>query len=89
MIAYRPIHRLYPTLREYVRTLASMSITVLGFVYTQTTDRPWRKNRQTVSGSSCVGRDPNRNWPYEWELTGGASTDPCAETFKGRMVLSG
>jgi hypothetical protein len=55
-----------------------------GFVYTQTTDRLWRKNRQTLSGSTCVGRDPNRNWPYKWELTGGASTSPCAETFKGR-----
>ena len=31
-----------------------------GFVYSQTTDRLWRKNRQTVSGNSCVGRDINR-----------------------------
>ncbi|WYZ46173.1 hypothetical protein EsH8_IX_000398 [Colletotrichum jinshuiense] len=54
-----------------------------GFVYTQTTDRLWRKNRQTNTGSSCVGRDPNRNWPYKWELTGGASTSPCSETYKG------
>lgn len=54
-----------------------------GFVYTQTNDRYWRKNRQTVSSSSCVGRDVNRNWSYKWELTGGASTSPCSETFKG------
>lgn len=54
-----------------------------GFVYTQTTDRYWRKNRQTVSSSTCVGRDINRNWSYKWELTGGASTSPCSETFKG------
>ncbi|KAF2749202.1 hypothetical protein M011DRAFT_399384 [Sporormia fimetaria CBS 119925] len=54
-----------------------------GFVYTQTTDRLWRKNRQTVSSSSCVGRDINRNWPYKWEVTGGASTSPCSETYKG------
>ncbi|UQC76268.1 zinc carboxypeptidase [Colletotrichum lupini] len=54
-----------------------------GFVYTQSTDRLWRKNRQTNTGSSCIGRDPNRNWPYKWELTGGASTSPCAETYKG------
>jgi murein tripeptide amidase MpaA len=57
-----------------------------GFVYTQTTNRLWRKNRQTVSGNSCVGRDINRNWPYKWELTGGASTNPCDETFKGRAA---
>jgi carboxypeptidase A2 len=31
-----------------------------GFVYTQTNDRLWRKNRQTVSGNTCVGRDINR-----------------------------
>ncbi|KAF2036347.1 hypothetical protein EK21DRAFT_96277 [Setomelanomma holmii] len=54
-----------------------------GFVYSQTTDRLWRKNRQTVSGNSCVGRDINRNWPYKWEVAGGASTNPCAETYKG------
>ncbi|KAH7245460.1 hypothetical protein BKA59DRAFT_511414 [Fusarium tricinctum] len=57
-----------------------------GFVYTQSTNRLWRKNRQTVSGNSCVGRDINRNWPYKWELTGGASTNPCDETFKGRAA---
>jgi carboxypeptidase A2 len=54
-----------------------------GFAYSQTTDRLWRKNRQTVSGNSCVGRDINRNWPYKWEVTGGASTNPCSETYKG------
>ncbi|KAF2258954.1 hypothetical protein CC78DRAFT_525474 [Lojkania enalia] len=57
-----------------------------GFVYSQTTDRLWRKNRQTVSGNSCVGRDINRNWPYKWEVTGGASTNPCSETYKGQAA---
>ncbi|KAF4470236.1 carboxypeptidase A4 [Fusarium albosuccineum] len=57
-----------------------------GFAYSQSTNRLWRKNRQTLSGSSCVGRDINRNWPFKWELTGGASTDPCDETFKGRAA---
>ncbi|PKS05657.1 hypothetical protein jhhlp_008176 [Lomentospora prolificans] len=54
-----------------------------GFVYTQTKDRYWRKNRQPVSTSTCVGRDVNRNWSYKWDLPGGASTSPCSETFKG------
>lgn len=58
----------------------------LGFVYTQTNDRLWRKNRQTVSGNTCVGRDINRNWPYKWEVTGGASTSPCSETYKGQAA---
>ncbi|KAH8708642.1 hypothetical protein GQ44DRAFT_752695 [Phaeosphaeriaceae sp. PMI808] len=57
-----------------------------GFAYSQTTDRLWRKNRQVVSGNSCVGRDINRNWPYKWELTGGASTSPCSETYKGQVA---
>ena len=57
-----------------------------GFVYTQTTDRLWRKNRKTISGNSCVGTDINRNWPYKWELTNGASTNPCSETYKGQAA---
>ncbi|KAI4212342.1 MAG: hypothetical protein LQ351_004912 [Letrouitia transgressa] len=56
-----------------------------GFVYTQTTDRLWRKNRQAPpSGSSCYGRDINRNWNYQWSTPGGSSTDPCAQDFRGR-----
>lgn len=54
-----------------------------GFVYTQTNERLWRKNRQTLPGSSCIGRDINRNWPYQWDVPGGASSDPCDLTFKG------
>ena len=54
-----------------------------GFVFSQTTTRLWRKNRQPRSGSTCIGTDINRNWPYKWELTGGASTDKCSETYKG------
>lgn len=54
-----------------------------GFAYTQTTDRLWRKNRQSVSTSSCRGRDINRNWPNHWDQRGGASTSPCAEDYKG------
>jgi len=54
-----------------------------GFLYTQTNDRMWRKNRQTTAGSSCIGHDINRNWPFQWSLSGGASTNPCADDFKG------
>ncbi|KAF3355744.1 hypothetical protein VDGD_05115 [Verticillium dahliae] len=54
-----------------------------GFVYTQSTNRLWRKNRQTRSGTTCVGTDGNRNWNFNWGLTGGASTNPCDETYKG------
>ncbi|KAK3322993.1 carboxypeptidase A2 [Apodospora peruviana] len=54
-----------------------------GFLYTQTNDRMWRKNRQSTSGSTCIGHDINRNWPYQWSVSGGASTNPCAQDFKG------
>ncbi|KAK3081538.1 hypothetical protein LTS18_005604 [Coniosporium uncinatum] len=55
-----------------------------GFSYSQTNDRLWRKNRQTLSGNACRGRDINRNWPNAWDIPGGASTNPCAQDFKGR-----
>jgi carboxypeptidase A4 len=55
-----------------------------GFVYTQT-DRLWRKNRSAApSGSSCLGTDLNRNWPYQWAVPGGSSTNPCDQTYRGR-----
>ncbi|PSN72161.1 hypothetical protein BS50DRAFT_244268 [Corynespora cassiicola Philippines] len=60
-----------------------------GFAYSQTSDRMWRKNRQTTPSASCVGRDINRNWPNHWEQTGGASTSPCAQDYKGPSAGDG
>ncbi|KAG6354762.1 hypothetical protein INS49_003843 [Diaporthe citri] len=56
-----------------------------GFVYTQTTERLWRKNRQPgPANSTCVGRDINRNWEFAWNPTSsGASADPCGQTYGG------
>ncbi|KAM0421326.1 hypothetical protein ACHAPT_010856 [Fusarium lateritium] len=71
------------------KTLDNYDIYVLpivnpdGFVYTTTNDRLWRKNRQRRSGQSCVGTDVNRNWPYQWNVPGGSSTNPCDETYRG------
>jgi hypothetical protein len=53
-----------------------------GFVYSQTTNRLWRKNRQTRSGTTAVGTDINRNWPYQWTGSG-SSTSPSSETYRG------
>jgi len=53
-----------------------------GYTYTFSTDRMWRKNRQANSGSSCIGVDLNRNFPYQFN-TGGSSPDPCSETYHG------
>ncbi|TLD24044.1 hypothetical protein PspLS_06914 [Pyricularia sp. CBS 133598] len=57
-----------------------------GFVYTQTTNRLWRKNRQPRSNTTCIGTDNNRNWDYEWDFPiedGQVASNPCSETFKG------
>ncbi|KAI1739922.1 hypothetical protein F4680DRAFT_458916 [Xylaria scruposa] len=54
-----------------------------GFVYTQTTTRLWRKNRQTRSGTTGVGTDINRNWPYKWDGEG-SSTSPGSGHYRGQ-----
>ncbi|RYP77548.1 hypothetical protein DL771_001121 [Monosporascus sp. 5C6A] len=58
-----------------------------GFVYSQTTDRLWRKNRQPRAGTDCVGTDGNRNWDSQWDhpIPGGGSSlsDPCSQTYHG------
>lgn len=61
-------------------------LNVDGFVYTHTTDRMWRKTRQPTS-SLCFGTDPNRNFDYLW-FTGGASNNPCSETYAGPNAFS-
>lgn len=64
-----------------------------GFVYTQTTDRLWRKNRMPPppppANQSCWGVDNNRNWPFAWDANSrGAATDPCDDAYRGEAPLS-
>jgi hypothetical protein len=47
----------------------------------------WRKNRQPNAGTSAVGTDLNRNYPYRWGRTG-ASANPRAITYRGPKALS-
>ncbi|KAH7109645.1 carboxypeptidase-like protein A4 precursor [Dendryphion nanum] len=59
-----------------------------GFVYTQTNDRLWRKNRQPRPSlnTTCIGTDGNRNWKFEWDAEppeGGSSPNPCDQTYRG------
>ncbi|KAI2470219.1 hypothetical protein F4781DRAFT_430633 [Annulohypoxylon bovei var. microspora] len=57
-----------------------------GFVYSQTANRLWRKNRQPPppGDQSCIGRDINRNWEFAWDANPqGASTNPCSEVYRG------
>jgi hypothetical protein len=65
-----------------------LSLTTAGFVFTQTNDRLWRKNRQppptTAANQTCFGRDNNRNWETNWDADPrGASPNPCSQTYKG------
>ncbi|XP_066149004.1 carboxypeptidase B-like [Euwallacea fornicatus] len=58
-----------------------------GYEYTQRNNRLWRKNRQTATGSSCIGTDLNRNFGYMW-MFDGASDDPCSDTHAGTAAFS-
>eukprot|EP01065_Artemidia_motanka_P041878 TRINITY_DN54_c0_g1_i1.p1 TRINITY_DN54_c0_g1~~TRINITY_DN54_c0_g1_i1.p1 ORF type:complete len:419 (+),score=156.71 TRINITY_DN54_c0_g1_i1:58-1314(+) len=62
-------------------------LNVDGYVYTWTTNRMWRKNRQPNSGSSFVGTDLNRNWDSHWGGCG-ASTSPSSDTYRGTGAFS-
>jgi carboxypeptidase T len=63
-----------------------------GFVYNEDTEPDgggmWRKNRSYDEGSDCYGVDLNRNYSYQWDYPGGASTDPCNSLYRGPAPLS-
>jgi murein tripeptide amidase MpaA len=59
-----------------------------GYIYTHTSTRLWRKNRQPNSGSGCVGTDLNRNYATGWG-GGGSSPDPCSDIYRGAAAFSG
>jgi len=59
-----------------------------GFVFTFNGDRLWRKTRSAISGSTCLGVDPNRNFKYQWEVKSGTSTNPCSLTWPGSVAES-
>jgi hypothetical protein len=61
-----------------------------GYEYSRNVNRLWRKNRSPTSHSdywngdeSCYGVDLNRNFPYQWNSTYGASTDSCSHSYRG------
>ncbi|XP_063786524.1 carboxypeptidase A1-like [Pseudophryne corroboree] len=58
-----------------------------GYVFSQTSNRMWRKTRSPNAGSTCIGTDPNRNWDAGFG-GGGSSSNPCTETYRGRAANS-
>jgi carboxypeptidase T len=57
-----------------------------GYVYSQTKEQMWRKNRRKNAGRS-YGVDPNRNYGYKWGGLG-ASKNPSDETYRGTAAFS-
>ncbi|KAI1280635.1 Carboxypeptidase B [Halotydeus destructor] len=53
-----------------------------GYSYSRTTDRLWRKNKQPLENTNCVGVDLNRNFPI-MHGEEGASRNPCSLTYCG------
>jgi murein tripeptide amidase MpaA len=59
-----------------------------GYVYVETTDLFWRKNRRVNAGGS-FGVDLNRNYAYEWgHDDNGSSPTPTSSTYRGPSPVS-
>ena len=57
------------------------------FVFRTTGHREWRKTRQRVEGSACVGIDLARNMPAHFEDRIDSSKNPCEENYGGLQAL--
>jgi len=76
-----------PQLTEQFSWYIIPVLNVDGYQYAHTTNRLWRKNRGTNSGSSCIGTDLNRNYAIGFGGPG-SSNNPCADTFRGLYAFS-
>ncbi|XP_031794919.1 carboxypeptidase A4-like [Sarcophilus harrisii] len=53
-----------------------------GYVYSQTKDPSWRKNRSYKRFKKCIGVDLNRNWDVAFSRKTN-SDDPCSPFYRG------
>jgi len=60
-----------------------------GYEYSQssTANRMWRKTRSTATSSSCPGVDGNRNFDFQW-MVSGSSSSACSDIFAGPRAFS-
>ena len=84
---------------EIERFLKNMDIYIIptsnadGYAFSWTDDRMWRRTRKDY-GANCarpgtdIGVDPNRNFPVHWADPGGASDNPCSDTYRGPTAAS-
>ncbi|KAI8608893.1 hypothetical protein BC830DRAFT_907031 [Chytriomyces sp. MP71] len=63
-------------------------VNIDGYVFTHSSNRMWRKNRQPNKGNACIGTDPNRNWDTNWGGDGSTSRNPCSDAFIGSAPFS-
>merc|ERR1719414_1252700 len=59
-----------------------------GVIYSETTERFWRKNRADNSGNRCKGVDLNRNWDPDWAGRGSTSGSLCSDVYYGPSAFS-
>eukprot|EP00928_Gymnodinium_smaydae_P047534 TRINITY_DN31729_c0_g1_i1.p1 TRINITY_DN31729_c0_g1~~TRINITY_DN31729_c0_g1_i1.p1 ORF type:complete len:451 (-),score=79.20 TRINITY_DN31729_c0_g1_i1:19-1323(-) len=59
-----------------------------GFLYSSTSDRFWRKNRNEKVDTSCVGVDLNRNFDVDFAGASATSNDACDIEFHGPSARS-
>lgn len=89
MTAMWIVHELTDHYYEFQDLLTNFDFVIIpmanpdGYVFTQTTNRAWVKNRRQVS-ADCIGADVHRNFQYQFFGT----TDPCADDYTGPFFFS-
>ncbi|XP_038058638.1 carboxypeptidase B-like [Patiria miniata] len=58
-----------------------------GYVFSWEKYRFWRKTRSEYDHNRCKGADPNRNWDFEWGVSG-VSDMSCDDTYAGPFAFS-
>jgi len=75
---------------EIIKLLKAFTFTVIptinpdGYTYSHDHSRMWRKNRQDVGDSKCLGIDLNSNWGYKWRHP---KSSVCSDTYPGREAF--